>query len=191
MIIAILGPKSGFVQFGIDVLLSTLEAIKGNAQFHTMIDLDIDALDAIARQSESAVVNCTLPSSELCRQLEMRGIPFVIFLDNGAALYRKLRTIDGLERYDAIRAASLYLAALHDEALENPAAIFKREELSELGPERFSINLIDRLILSGDATVNALVKTTVARKAASNAIIDRDDSQLIAEEDGSLIVNVL
>ena len=191
MIIAILGPKSGFVQFSIDVLLSTLEAIKGNAQFHSMIDLDIDALDAIARQSESAVVHCTLPSSELSRQLEMRGIPFVIFIDNGAALYRKLRTIDGLERYDAIRAASLYLAALHDEALENPTTIFKREELSELGPERFSINLIDRLILSGDTTVNALVKTMVARKAASNAIIARNDRQLIAEEDDSLIVNVL
>jgi hypothetical protein len=44
-----------------------------------MNDLDVGALDAIARQSESAVVNCTLPSSELRRQLEMRGIPFVIF----------------------------------------------------------------------------------------------------------------
>ena len=192
MIIAILGPKSGFTQFGIDVLLSTLEAMKGNAQFHTMIDLDVDALDAIARQSESAVVNCTLPSSELCRQLEMRGIPFVIFLDNGASLYRKLRTIDGLESYDAIRAASLYLATLHDEAVENPRTIFKREELFELGPEIFSLKLIDSLdVLAGDTTVNTLVKSMVARKAASNAIIDSDDSQLIAEEDDSLIVNVL
>ena len=192
MIIAILGPKSEFAQFGIDVLLSAIEAVKGNAQFHTMIDLDVDALDAIARQSENAVVNCILPSSELCRELEMRGIPFVIFLDNGAALYRKLRTMDGLERYDAIRAASLYLAALHDEALENPTAIFKREELSELGPERFSIKLIDRLqVLAGDTTIDALVKTMVARKAASNAAIDRDDSRLTAEEDDSLIVNVL
>jgi hypothetical protein len=86
----------------------------------------------------------------------------------------------------------LYLAALHDEALENPMALFKREELSQLGPERFSIKLIDSLEdLAGDTTVNALVKTMVARKAASDAIIDRDDSQPIAEEDDSLIVNVL
>jgi hypothetical protein len=108
------------------------------------------------------------------------------------ALYRRLRTVDGLERYDAIRAASLYLAALHDEDLNNPRVIFKREELSKFGPERFSIKLIDSLeVLAEDTTVNALIKTMVARKAASNAIIDRDDSQLVAEEEDSLIVNVL
>ena len=123
-----------------------------------------------------------------------KKIPFVIFLDDGKALYKRLRTIDGLGSCDAIRAASLYLAALHDVTLKNPMSLFTNEELYKLDRYNFLMKIITHLVIEmNDSTHRALNSFLAARSAASNATpsIDAVETQRTAEEEHSFIVNVL